>query len=259
MLESTAVPEVILSISILLYACYTDIKRYEVDDWVWVILGGAGATLSMVAIFLRELEPLTYLTSILITTIVVISLGVLSDRGVIEVFGWGDVKGLIALSLALPVRPSPGIEGLPLIDTPQYADSFFTLSLFVNAVIISSLLVFYLLIRSALAGTVEKRSLRGYPLCISSITSFHNIELLERPIRQKRRISLEPAEPHEPTEEEVAMLYELASEAPTNGKCPMIWVTPKLPFMIPITAGLILDLVVGDLFTAIVVAIVSLL
>ena len=114
------------------YACYTDIKRYEVDDWVWVVYVVVGFPLGL---YLCRNELDIYLISVGLTGAVLTPIAMLSIKERIN-FGLGDVKGIFSLSLVIPFQSQHNIQLLQYIP--------FALSSFVNAVIIGAILVVFL-------------------------------------------------------------------------------------------------------------------
>jgi preflagellin peptidase FlaK len=150
-------------------------------------------------------------------------------------WGGADAKALIVLSVIYPVYPE--IFFTPIINKGFGILAFSTLS---NSIIFSPAVILFVFIKNLKKGLKGGNLLyyfTGYRVDADRIPRFHN--LLEyinsgKLVRVKRGV--------EPDEK---MLREL-KKARENGKVDKIWVTPGLPFLVFITAGFIISLLLGD-------------
>lgn len=121
----------LLSIIVLLYAAYTDLKIREVPDQVWIIYFPLASILLIFRILLNPEFLIVTLLSIII--IFCISLSMLY----VGLFGGADFKAFICLSIALPVNPLPLVSLLPSVNP------IFPLSIFYNAYFFSISMIIY--------------------------------------------------------------------------------------------------------------------
>lgn len=153
--------------------------------------------------------------------------------------GGADAKALIALSIMFPTYPVIG--PLPLIPIPFETAQFvlpFPLLVLFNAAILT------LAVPVALfALNVSRRRFRfpamfiGYVLPIAEAKNKY-VWPMERFEDGERKLILFPG-PSEDTGADFDRLAEAGAQE--------VWVTPKIPFLIPITASLVFSVVVGNL------------
>ncbi|MBI0581762.1 MAG: hypothetical protein JET69_01960 [Methanomassiliicoccales archaeon] len=153
--------------------------------------------------------------------------------------GGADAKALIALSIMFPTYPVIG--PLPLIaipfDTAQFVLPFPLLVLFNAAILTLAVPV------AMFALNISRRQFRfpamlfGYVMPVSEAKKRY-VWPMERIENGERRFSLFPG----PSEDSNADFDKLAEAGAQE-----VWVTPKVPFLIPITASLVFSVVVGNL------------
>jgi preflagellin peptidase FlaK len=243
----------ILCLSCLIYASWSDYKTREVSNKVWVILGP-------LALALTAFQFLVYTPERLLTY--VLSFGITSALALIIFyaggFGGADAKALICISLALPVYPNY------LLPQPLGVFSpLFPLTIFTNSVLLGALSVFYALLRNLLWKArhrvglfegLETESLgrkilalfSGYKVEVSKLEKGHMYPLedvyMNDEGESKRKLMVFPKD--EEREEIVARIMENTKKEKVDGG---VWVTPGLPLLIFITAGLIIALAYGDI------------
>lgn len=121
----------LLSLIILLYAAYTDLKIREVPNQVWIIYFPFASILLIFRILLNPELLIVTLVSIII--IFCISLSMFY----VGLFGGADFKAFVCLSVALPVNPLPLLSLLPSVNP------IFSLSVFYNAYFFSISMIIY--------------------------------------------------------------------------------------------------------------------
>ncbi len=250
--EALTALQIIVVLSFMLYASWSDIKTREVSNKVWALLGPLGLALTLANIhlsgFYSKLNDLAL--SFLITTGIAVALFYLGF------FGGADAKALICLSLALPYNP---IEGF----TPVFNFiPILPLSVFINAIFSSVLIAFYALLRNivwfasgkSLFEGLESESvtrkfmslITGYKVKVSDLKEkfyLYPIEKIERnqegKITKKLQVLIQAESDREA---DVAKIAEFSR----SGLVSEVWATPGLPFLFFITVGLILTLLIGD-------------
>ncbi|MCX6652861.1 MAG: hypothetical protein NT137_05850 [Methanomassiliicoccales archaeon] len=153
--------------------------------------------------------------------------------------GGADAKGLMALSILFPAYPI--IEGLPLIHiTSDLATVVFPFSLLVlfNAALLSIAVPLGLLFYNAAKKEVRLPAmLLGYRTTIQDARGKF-VWSMERMVNGERKFVYFPKE----DEDENAILDALLQAGVDE-----IWVTPKIPFLIPMTVSIIFSAVVGNI------------
>ena len=244
---------VLLSIAFLAYASWSDLKRREVDDVVWVVF----APLAFILTFLQFLlfyQRLLYMYALSF----ILTLGLSIALFYTGMFGGADAKALMCLSLALPIRPEvpfqPLAGGIP----------FFPFITFCNAVLLAASSVFYMVIRNCFWKYRTKRSffegfegeprwrkllvfLCGYKVKAESLERTNHLYPLEdisveETGESKRKLLLMLGD-----EEKRAVVMRLLEAVRKRRIQDDVWVTPGLPFIVFITIGLIIALTLGDL------------
>ena len=244
---------IILCLSFLIYASWSDYKTREVSNKVWVILGPLALALTafQFLIFSPQLL-LSYILSFVITSALAIAIFYAGG------FGGADAKALMCISLALPVYPNNFLPQ-PL----SFVSPLFPITIFTNSVLLGALSVFYALFRNLLwkvrnRGNVfeglETESFgrkilalfSGYKVKISKLERGHMYPLEDIDVNdegdRKRKLLVFPKD--EEREEIVARILENVKKERLDGE---VWATPGLPLLIFITAGLIIALAYGDI------------
>ena len=153
--------------------------------------------------------------------------------------GGADAKALMALSIVFPVYPV--IDSLPLIvipvDVAQYAFPFSLLILF-NAALLTIVvpigMFFYNLARGSRKLPVM---FFGYRMTVSEARKKF-VWPLEYVVEGGRKLTLFP---------KTMDSYEEVYDALEKSGADTIWVTPKMPFLIPITISILFSSVVGNI------------
>ncbi|OGS56833.1 MAG: hypothetical protein A3K60_07050 [Euryarchaeota archaeon RBG_19FT_COMBO_56_21] len=160
--------------------------------------------------------------------------------------GGADAKALAALAIVFPFYPNIG--DYPLIDPASAEIEIFfpfTLTVLVNAAIIAGVLPLFFLFRNLAAREFEfPQGLLGYKQNHNEIVGKH-VWLMERIENGNISRYVTPK-----SNEDLAKEVELLAKAGRT----RIWVTPKLPFILPITASVVLTAVVGGFLFLIVPA-----
>jgi len=234
--------KILFCIPFLIYSCYSDIKTRRVSNNVWLVMLTGGAFFVLYNIWYNGLS---YLQPLFISAgFIFVFVYLLFQFGT---FGGADAKLLIVLSIIIPSYPVIHAFGYvfplnePLID-------LFALGIFGNAVLMTIVvpigLAFYNITRLGLSIDNPLYIFIGYKSKISNLAGKHvkmiqNYEVIDGEVKfHFRRGGLEIDD---------RMIHELKSLADKGLIKDEIWVTPGLPFMIPITTGFFVAIVYGDL------------
>ncbi|MBS7636877.1 prepilin peptidase [Candidatus Bathyarchaeota archaeon] len=255
---------VTVCMAFLFYASWSDYKKREVSNSVWILFAPLAFALTFSEFFLFDFEALPFyglcfaLTSIFAT--------ILFYAGG---FGGADAKALMCLALALPFYPSELLKPL-MGETSPIMEMFFPVTVFSNSVILAALTAVYLLFHNLLwriktgcplfegdqrKASIGKRLLvlaTGYKVHIKKLKEEWHIYPLEdveniKESEPKRRLLVLPKD-----EEREGIVKRLESAIEAGIIQEKVWATPGLPMLIFMTAGLILALIYGDIVWALV-------
>mgnify|MGYP006274278729 CR=1 FL=1 len=218
----------VAGISILAYACYTDIKTRRAPNVLWLILGGLGVIFLGAEFFLtnRLFDYTIYL--VFIPVIIGIVYVFFQLR---LIFGGADAKAIMAIAILVPFQPL--FFGFPVYYSPMP----FSWVIFSNSIVI-----FLFVPLSLFVYNLIKRDIR-FPHCFLGY---------RMPLKKAKEKFVWPLEcivdghkrfsyvPHSFESDDVYEDFEKIG-------LKHIWVTPKVPFMIPLFFGFICSFVIGDL------------
>ena len=285
--ESINALRLVLSLSILAYASFLDLRTRKVPNVYWIGLGISGLGLILVQLYVDEM-PIEYLlvfipilailadvylgseeetTRAKLTTFgkYALALGSIlmlayqygSDEyfqhllaiPIIMLFvvvmymldilrGGADAKALMSLSILFPFYPAFG--SLPFIHGETSAAETllpFSFSILVNAAIIVALTPLAFLARNLLRREfVFPLGLLGYKLDTAEVANKH-VWLMESIMNGKLMTHARPRR----QEDKKADIELLESSGYKR-----VWVTPKIPFIVPMFVSLILTTIVGN-------------
>ena len=211
---------------LLAYASYTDIKTRRAANILWVIMAIVGALLLVLQYFTIGFENLWYLIFIPI----MIGLMYLFFQMRL-LFGGADAKALMALAILVPIQPVMG--SLPL--WPSFMPGSWII--FANATILFLLIPISLLLYNAGKRNLKfPHSLLGYVITVEKAKQSF-VWPLEKIKDGKRKLMYMPK--NFDVDEELKEFEKLGITE--------IWVTPKIPFMIPLLAGFLASFFLGDI------------
>ena len=213
---------------ILFYASYTDIKTRRASNMLWLIMGSVGAILLLIQFF-----TIGFGDNMMYLLFIPVMMGLMYVFFQLRlIFGGADAKAIMAIAILVPLQPAildfPLLKGSPMP---------FSWSIFSNSVVL-----FLLIPLSLFIYNMTKRNC-GFPYCFlgykmdveKALQKF--VWPLEKIVDGKRKFSYMPSEFD--AEEQILELQKFGLKE--------IWVTPKIPFMIPLLAGFICSFIFGDI------------
>ena len=217
----------IIGVTILAYASYTDIKTRMASNYLWVIMGLLGTILLLTHYFLVGFENIYMLAFIPIMIVLVYVFFQLR-----LIFGGADAKALMALAILVPIQPN-------INELPMWGQSLMP---GVWQVFSNSIILFLFIPLSLLVINILKRNFSlphmflGYKMKISTAKEKF-VWPLEKIVEGKRKFVYMPKE------------FDIDKELNEfeKNKFDEIWVTPKIPFMIPLLGGFIVTFFFGDI------------
>ncbi|MCQ6961854.1 A24 family peptidase C-terminal domain-containing protein [Methanolobus chelungpuianus] len=237
--------KVLACMPFLLYACYSDIKSRRVVNEVWVAMFGVCYVFILYDFMTLGMPYL--IRNLLTFALIYLFVYVLFYFGA---FGGADAKALMVISLIVPTFPAITIAGasLPIQGTPLF--DIFAFSVFGNSIILTVVVPIGLFIYNLLHNPLRE-SLRkplymfiGYRTSVSGLGKSH-IRMIESYKDTPNGVKFSLA--RSGTELTSDVIAQLRGHVRAGRMEDSVWVTPGLPFMIPITAGFITAVVFGDL------------
>lgn len=236
--------KVLFCIPFLLYSCYTDIKTRRVTNKLWLVMLTGN-------VFFVGYDLLTkgaaYLLSLFFSAgLIFILVYVLFQMGT---FGGADAKSLIVISIILPTYPLIHVFGFdfplkePLID-------LFAFGILGNAVLLTVVvplgLAAYNIVKLGLKIDHPQYIFIGYKSSISNLANKH-IKLIQSFEEENGQVKFRFKRGGVEINDEVISELKTLSD---KGKIEnTVWVTPGLPFMVPITLGFFVAVFYGDMIT----------
>lgn len=187
----------------------------------------------MLAVYLGEDEYFQHLLAVPGMMILVVVLYMLD-----VVRGGADAKALLSLAMLFPFYPN--FDSLPVLTAESASAEIlfpFTFVVLVTAAIIVALFpVVFLAINVTRGDSKFPYSLLGYKIPLTEVAGKH-VWLMERIRYGKHELRARPIHG-----EDVPKAVQALQEAGFS----KVWVTPKIPFIIPMLVGLIISAFVGN-------------
>lgn len=242
-----------------------DYRERRVSSTIWLPLVVLAAVLLSVegstALMNSDVSATAYAARVAVSIVVVGGLGV--GLFVVGAFGMADAKALLVLSLLLPTVPT---YSTPLGTLPLAAPPLGVLSLAVvsNALLLACAYPLALAVRNVRAGRLSWRSFVARPARPEELPELHGefqgVDLdVFRAYLDWREID---ARELSDVDEWNADVFLAELDGPRYGttaddlrqgldalaeNSSRVWVTPGVPFLVPIFAGLVTALTIGDL------------
>lgn len=218
---------------ILFYASYTDIKTRRASNYLWVVMGLIGGLLILIQYATDSFGPDEVFYLVFIPIMIVLVYVMFQFR---LIFGGADAKALMALAILVPIEPD--IFGYPLIGSAIPAFSW--------VVFFNSLLVFMFIPIGLCIFNIIKRDFKfphvflGYKMDLETARQKF-VWPLEVFVEGKLKMVYMPKE------------FDMEEELNEfeNKNISRVWVTPKIPFMIPLLIGFICAFIFGDFLNGI--------
>ncbi len=248
---------VAVTLSILIYASWSDYKTREVSNRVWVFYAPIAIVLTFAELLIFDSSQLMLFG---ISAGLTIGLAFLLFYS--GAFGGADSKAFMCIAVALPFAPT---AFTPLFGSfSPISTLIFPITIFGNAVLFAAASCIYIVMRNVVwhkkngkimfTGTLEHESvwkkilvlITGYKVAIAKVKAKWHIFPMED-IENDDQKTLKRKLVIVPNEEAREKIVERLSEAAQAGKIDTyVWATPGLPMLIFITLGLIVALLFGD-------------
>ncbi len=212
---------VVLALSMLGYATYSDLKNREISDFLWVIFGGTAVVLVFFASDMMHL-----LTNVGVSLIIAPVVFVIWRLGF---FGGADAFGLVVLAALVPeFSISNGLI------TP--------FTVLTNSVVLSIIPIFFNISRNLISLAKHENIFDG----LENETKRNKILALFLGYKAKNPKFSFSIEKHDGVNRRLDFSLKNADNAEFCSSQDT-WVTPGIPYMIYITFGFVIQLVYGDI------------
>lgn len=176
-------------------------------------------------------------------TVVAVYLSVLLARGLFEsrIFGGGaDAKALMVVALFLPFGVAPLLPS-PTIATTLLTSLPFSVTVLLNALLLSMVVPAWLAVRNLRRGEFRwNRSFQRYRLAVSEIP--RRFVWVDDPEIGVQTLGTEA----ESSREDLQIRTEVRDRLVREG-VDEVWVTPQVPFVVLISAGVLIGILAGNL------------
>jgi len=247
-----------LALVFLLYASWSDNKTREVSNTVWTVFAPLAFVLTITELYFYQFSQIP-LYGICFGLTALFSIVIFYAGG----FGGADAKALMCLALVLPFFPTS--LPAPLFNVSPISQTFFPLSVFSNSVLLAALMTLVMLgynavwrvrtgrklfegkYKNASVGRKILVLITGYKVSVQKLKDKWHVYPLED-AEEDSENNLNRKLVAVPKDEGRDAVVERLDKAVKTGKISdNVWATPGLPFLIFITAGMILALFVGDI------------
>lgn len=237
----------LISIIMLGYASFKDIKTREIHDIIWIIPGATGLILDIYELFLGSLSLREAIFSI---GFMIVLSGIL---WILRLFGEADLIAFLTLSIIHPRTPSYGFRG--------YTPILFSFTLIANSAIAGILTAFYTMIVNLFDHFSGKGLFDRYDIpfvkkmAIMFTGRYISIESLRGPPFEY------PLEIHD----ELIIKPDLFDDDVANKAFMIlrergvekIWVSATLPYIVVLFVGYLISILYGDVMFSIMSLLVS--
>lgn len=221
------ITRLITGVTILAYASYTDMKTRQASNINWIAMGAIGGILLIIQYFTTGFDNIYYLVFI------PVMIGLIYVFFQLRlIFGGADAKALMAVAILVPIEPL-------IADFPIWKGSVmpFSWSIFSNSIIMFLFIPVSLLIFNIAKRNIQfPYALLGYKMNINKAREKF-VWPLEKIVDGKRKFAYMPKDFD--AEDEYEQFEKNNIEE--------VWVTPKIPFMIPLLVGFIVSFIFGDI------------
>ncbi len=237
---------VVLSLLILAYACYSDIRKRSVSNVVWLVMAGVSIAFAGYGVVV---QGMSYLIPLVFSAVITGAVSYAFFK--LELFGAADAKALICIALLFPTQPQFIIffHDFPLFNTSASVVFPFALTVLLNTAVLALVVPIYLLFRN-LHSLGLKEFMGNAAMCFVAyrvnIGGLRNIRFARLTYAYNeidgnltRRYSLGGIPLNSAT---IGQLKAYHREGKVAAE---VWVTPELPFILFIALGFLACCLLG--------------
>jgi archaeal preflagellin peptidase FlaK len=248
---------VLVATLILGYSCVTDWKIRRAPNELWYLMGGIGAVLDLYAFWQNGFN---------VNFLVWLGAGILFIWALVFFifkvggFGGADAKSLIAIAIMFPLYPAITLAGIDFPLSSGIMSPVFALAVLGNAVALNLVVPLFMFLYNLVttpAGELVSNpigSFTGYKTRIGELKGKH-LRLMHDYDETDNKVQKHWV--FKGTEIDDYSLGELSKWRDAGKIGDKVWVTPKLPFLIPITLGFLAGVFYGDILMQVVAALMG--
>lgn len=258
-INSLNILRVAICLIILGYSCVTDLRTRRAPNRLWYFMGAIGLVLGLFELYGTDYDRygLLFSWALGFTFIFVIMyfLYYFFQRFGMAGLGGADAKALIAIAILFPYYPQIDVFNLSLPVFYTSRSIIFGLAVFGNALALNLVLPIGLFVYNMLTVPARERwsspvsIFTGYMADVEGIKGKY-VRLIHRYSEEdgqlKKKRAFGGTEVDDATYQN---LLKWKSEGKVGDK---VWVTPKIPFLIPITLGFIVAIIFADILTQVI-------
>jgi len=257
-INSLNILRVAACILILGYSCVTDLKVRRAPNRLWYFMCAIGLVLGAFELYGSGLDRyllFSWALGFFFMFVMMYSLYYFFQYFGMAGLGGADAKALIAIALLFPYYPHVELfsQLLPLTDVSRSV--IFGIAVFGNALALNLVVPLALLAHNLLrvpAGELlssPMSAFTGYKASIEGLKGKH-IRLMSHYTEEGGRLKIKRTFGGSELDDAA---YQNLLKWKKEGKIgEKVWVTPKIPFLIPITLGFLMAIVYGDILTQII-------
>lgn len=226
---------IIIILLTLIYASYLDLKKREIDDWVWIVSVVVGFPIMLYEQLIIQGAAYVYLLIVSIVLTIVLAIGFYKAG----LYGGADAKALITIALLLPLA-FDGVRIHPFLPISTLLNGLIA-SLSIPLVMLPLNLYKILIKKENLFEGIDEHAVRKAVALLLG-TKIKNPEKhkfwgpMEWQTEDgRRRFNFSPS---------IDSFWSQLS----SGE----WATPSIPLVVFITVGFVIDLFFGDIFSHVV-------
>jgi archaeal preflagellin peptidase FlaK len=243
---------VLVTTVILGYSCVTDWKIRRAPNELWYLMGGIGVLFNLYAFWQNDFS---------VNFLIWLGAGVLFIWALVYFifrvggFGGADAKALIAIAIMFPLYPAITLAGFDFPLAGGIMSPVFGLAVLGNAValnLVVPLCMFFYNLFTTPAGELLSNpvgSFTGYKARIGELKGKH-LRLMHDYDETDNKVQRHWV--FKGTEIDDYSVGELTKWRDAGKIGEKVWVTPKLPFLIPITLGFLAAVFYGDILMQVV-------
>jgi preflagellin peptidase FlaK len=256
-IHPSLIPGVLALLITLVYGSWLDIRERQVPKNIWypaLVIGLPGMLWFYLGVFLSA--------GFFVTALVVVPIALFCLIFYVftrtNLFGLADAKALILIAFLIPAFPLVPFFGFP----PMGPYSFFSFSVLINAVLLNLLVPAGLFVINLKRGSFAPfpYMFLGFPVRSADLPASFGViieEITETDEGLQRRF-LKVGEAIGGMVRGVDRIYtrdlkdhpeKYKKEMATYTKAEYVWISYGVPFLVPITAGLVVTLLAGDILT----------
>ncbi|MBS7619695.1 prepilin peptidase [Candidatus Bathyarchaeota archaeon] len=234
----------LLSLTVLTYASWRDVKTREIPDKIWILFSAPAIGMDFYELYIGRIDIIQFFLAIAFSFIISFSLAYF------ELFGGADFKAFVVLSLLQPIQPrfiEPVLKAVSVIyPLTVFADSAIAGACIAIVTLVKNITSAYTkggLFEKDLKASLARKLLimvSGVKMDINEVRGPPFEYPLEKIEGNVRKLTFMPRLLRD--EEALEAIKELKEAGFKE-----IWVSRTLPFLVFITIGFILSIFLGDI------------